>query len=143
MQFFGIDPDDFATSPNSSADGRRTAGWNLQFVRTHPDEIVIHPNSQLQFDRTTLICFFRTRFANSSASELVRKSLKFVRIRSLTVDGRGGVCIFAWHSSGRNWIEFVRTCPDQFEFRPNSTGRVCKFSDFESDVRTSLQFFRN
>ena len=41
----------------------------------------------------------------------------------------------------RSKLQFVRTCPDQFEFRPNSTGRVCNFSDFNSDVRTSLQFF--
>ena len=103
--------------------------------------------TQLQSNRTGLIFFFFQHTCNySSASELVRTSVNLVRIHSLTVDGRVGVCIFAWHSSGRNrnFFELAQTSADDFEIRLNSSERVCNFSDFNSDVGPDeFAIFRN
>ena len=71
------------TSPNSSVDGRRTAELNLQFIRTHPDEIAIHPNSSgfrsLRMSEFEIHSNSSGRFC--SLSEIVRMSLQFARTR--------------------------------------------------------------
>ena len=73
--------------------------------------------------------------------------MKLVRIHSLTVDGRVGVCIFAWHSSGRNRNFFEVTCPesqtsaDDFKIRPNPSEEFIMCPNSIYDIRTSLQFF--
>ena len=157
MRLVRTRPEDFAVSPKLS--GVRTS---LQFVRTRPErrstdgvKIATRPNSSRrnckfairpdEFD--SFFLFFQNTFNYSSASELVRTSVKLVRIHSLTVDGRVGVCIFAWHSSGRNCnsselvrtsLNFVRTRPDEFTIflisNPTS-GQVCNFLEL---IRTIL-----